>query len=187
MLCSLYLSAYEILKASIVGGVADLLVFLPEPQILEELESKGILEFPGCESYYEDSVRSYNALVERYEQALGIRFDQRDWRGFIPSCIWLQGEEVLTDQDVECVRQVRAHRNEVAHELPSLLVSKGAGVNLGHLEQIVRITKKVDPFFARVSTDIDPDIPDEDIMSFGAVILGLIWDAVTEHLQRLEA
>jgi hypothetical protein len=187
MLCSLYLSAYEILKSSIIEGVADLLVYLPEPQTLEDLESKGILEVPGFESYHEDSVRSYSALVERYEEALGIGFDQRGWRGFIPSCMWLQGEGVLTHEDVECLRQVRAHRNEVAHELPSLLVSKGAGVNLGHLEQIIRITKKIDPFFARVNTDIAPEIPDEDIMSLGVMILGLIWDAVTEHLQPLDA
>lgn len=185
LLVSLYLSAYEILKATIIEGVKNLIVYLPQPDEKAILDMKNELSANEFQAIYDANILSYKKLVEDYEREVGVKFKQRDHFGLIPSCEWLAREGVLLNHDIENVKKVKNHRNRIAHELPSLLISKGFDVDLGYLENIMNILKKVEPFFARIDADIPPDVPDESIMSGGQVILGMVWNAVTEYLQEL--
>lgn len=185
LLSSLYLSAYEILKATVIEGVKNVLVCLPKPDVKAILSLEALLPADAFHATYDANISSYDKLIEQYKKEVGIPLEARDRKGLIPSCNWLKKEGILTDQDIENVRLIREHRNRVAHELPSLLIHKGFDVDLVHLENIVQILKKVEPFFARIDADIPADVPDESIMSGGGLVLAMIWNTVTEHLQEL--
>jgi hypothetical protein len=185
LLASLYLSAYEILKATVIEGVAQILVYLPEPDEDGLLALKAMVPKDIFTSLYDQNVTAYRVLVEKYERELGIRFDERSRRGLIPSCDWLEAEGVLLAEDIQAIRAIRNYRNEIAHELPNLLVSEGSHLDLDQLEGIIAIIRKVEPFFARLDAEIPIDVPDERIMSGGQIILSLLWDAVIDYLQQL--
>ncbi len=86
---ALFLTAFELLKLSVIGAVENVLAWFPE-------DAK---------------------QIERYEAELGIRFDQRDERGLLPSANWLFRIDVLTQDEIEvikaideeCARQGRNH------------------------------------------------------------------------------
>ncbi len=185
LLSSLYLAAYEILKATIIEGVKKTVIYLPEPNENAILTLKGTMPADEFQAIYDANITLYKKLIKEYERAVGVQFEQRDRFGLIPSCNWLKKEGILSEQDIETIRKIRNHRNHIAHELPSLLISKGFDVDLGYLEQIINILRKVEPFFARIDADIPADVPDESIMSGGQLILDMVWNAVTEYLQEL--
>jgi hypothetical protein len=43
----------------------------------------------------------------------------------IPSCKWLQKQGALAEEEVDEIGLIRDHRNEIAHELPGLLIGEG--------------------------------------------------------------
>lgn len=181
----MYLSAFEILKATIIEGVKNVVVFLPPPDEDTILALKKDMPANEFQAIFDSNVLSYRRLVEKYEKEVGVQFDKRDQFGLIPSCKWLNKEGILSKEEIENVKRVKEHRNQIAHELPSLLINRGLDVDLGYLEQIISILKKVEPFFARIDADIPAEVPDGAITSGGQIILGMVWDTVIEYLQEL--
>ena len=190
LLSSLYLAAFEILKSAIIDGTKDFFIYQNEvtEEDVEELKKK---IDPSLANRFRES---YVKAVARYENEVGIKLENRDLKGLIPSCKWLQKQEVLTEKDIESVRNIREHRNEVAHELPTLLISKDFDVNLDHFQQIRQLLHKVDVFWARNDLLIDPttleevdtfDIPDNEIMSGRVAILEIITNTVVEYLNAI--
>ncbi len=111
LLVSLYLSAYEILKATIIEGVKNLIVYLPQPDEKAILDMKNELSANEFQSVYDANILSYKKLIEDYEREVGVKFKQRDHFGLIPSCKWLAKEGVLLNHDIENVKKVKNHRN----------------------------------------------------------------------------
>lgn len=185
LLSSLYLAAYEILKATIIEGVKKVIIYLPEPNENAILTLKSTMSADEFQAIYDTNIVLYKKLIKEYERTVDVQFEQQDRFGLIPSCNWLKKEAILSEQDIETIRKIRDHRNHIAHELPSLLISKGFDVDLDYLEQIINILRKIEPFFARIDADIPADVPDKSIMSGGQLILGMVWNAVTEYLQEL--
>ena len=102
---------------------------------------------------------------------------------------------LLDEGEVEEIKEIRNHRNEIAHELPSLLIGAGFEVNLMHFEQIGKLLRKVDAFWARSTLLINPetfdevnieDIPDEDILSGNVVVLGAIVNTVVDYFNQIK-
>ncbi len=157
---ALFLTAFELLKLSVIGAVENVLAWFPE-------DAK---------------------QIERYEAELGIRFDQRDERGLLPSANWLFRIDVLTQDEIEVIKAIRNHRNEIAHELPRLLWEEGADIRVDLIKQARHLTMKIDVWSARNDVLFDlggneeidlSEVPDEEILSGRLVILDYIIDTVT--------
>lgn len=213
LLSSLYLSAFEILKLSIIEGLKSMLVW--EKEITEddlEVENRCIEEYRNQLSdlglpdealddltkdfqYTAKERERYLEQVERYEKEVGVRLDDRSFRGLIPSCNYLKSYKVLDGQDIELVKRIRDHRNKIAHELPQLLVSKGLDVELDLLMEMRRIIAKVEVNWARNDVLLDSktmdeidlsEIKDDEIRSGRMIILDLIINSVIEYLNQFD-
>lgn len=194
LVCSLYLTAYEVLKSLIIEGVADFYVDQDpiSDKIHEEfittlttlgLKPKEISEFPV-------EVETYSTQVGRYEQEVGkdygLRFTQRRNKGLIPSCRWLQEEGVLDEEDIKRVRHFREQRNRIAHDLYEVLVSNEFSLDIDSLFTIRELLKKVELFWTRLYISIDHpeiyEIPDESIFCPRLFVIDQVNKSVSEHL-----
>jgi hypothetical protein len=194
LLSSLYLAAFEILKIAIIEGVKDQFVFLEEPKIPDELAQQ-IKNLTGEDSVI-PAIESYRKQVIGYEQQVKVKFDKRDQGGLIPSCEWLRDIGALDQAEVEDVHRIRKHRNEIAHELPSILVGKGFEVDLEFLTRIRSILRKIEIFYAQSDLLLDPVTLEEVILdndqfehlqSSRQIILDQIIDTVNEYLDQPNA
>jgi len=191
LLSSLYLAAFEILKIAVIEGVKDRFVFLEEPKIPDELAQQ--IKGMAGEDITTPPIESYMKQVVEYEQQVKVKFEERDQRGLVPSCEWLRDMGVLDQAEVEDVKRIRKHRNEIAHELPSMLVGKGFEVDLEFLSLIRSILRKIENFYARSDLFLDPATLEEvfldndqleNLQSSRQIILDQIIDTVREYLDQ---
>jgi hypothetical protein len=103
ILSSLYLTAYELLKDAIIENIRGFFPF-------EYKDGKAVLD----EQYKDQVVRVHKDLMNA-------------------SCLWLQRNGVITEGEVEEIKNIRKHRNQIAHELPKLLGD--ADLNLAPLKE----------------------------------------------------
>ena len=156
---SLYITAFELLKTSVIDAVTNILVWLPD-----DLEQQRLF------------------AVET-----GIPYDQRYERGMVPCANWLKRGEVITEMDVDNLRLIRSHRNDLVHELPKYLIYSGADVQHLLLQQARNLIMKIDVWSARNDVlfslsgyeEIDiTEIPDTEIKSGRLIILDYIISKV---------
>lgn len=140
-----------------------------------------------------DSVKLFFPTPEDYEKEIGIKFDEIEQYALIPSCEWLQKMGAITKSEVGEFRQIRKHRNEIAHELHILLVGEEKEVNLGLFKRIRELLRKINIFWARFDLQFDARtlepidmgiVRDEDILSSREIILSVIMATVTDYLER---
>jgi hypothetical protein len=190
LLSSLYLTAFEILKMSIIEGTKDFLVDQ------DELTSDAVQSLGRNfqKELVDRFVEYYKEQVNKYESEIGVNIKNRDRFGLIPSCEWLVKQGVLSEEDFGYIKAIRDHRNEIAHELPTLLVSKGLDVDIGHFQKMRQLIHKVDVFWARNDLLFEPntldevditDISDEEIISGRVALLDLITNTVIEYLNEI--
>jgi len=204
LLFSLYLTAFEILKSAIIEGIADWFIWETRTEndletVREEWETRlseaGLSpqEVSAILGNRVDSQETYESQVDRYEQVVGddsgLRFDMRDRFGLIPSCKWLQDSGVLTETDTEDIREIREHRNRIAHGLPDLLVRKRFEVDIDHLQRIREMLVKVEVFWARHHISIDHpeiyEVPDEHIFSGRVFLMDQVLRAVGDYMEEV--
>jgi hypothetical protein len=195
LMSALYLTAFEILKIAIIEGVKDQYVFLEEPVIPDEIAAK-IKDLTG-EDFATAAIENYRGQIVDYEQQVKVKkFAERDQHGLVPSCEWLRDIGVLTQAEVEDVKKIKQHRNEIAHELPSILVGKEFEVELEFLAKIRIILKKVEIFYAQSdvlmdSVNFEEVVLDNDhlgtLRSSRQIMLDQIIDTVREYLDQLSA
>jgi len=190
LLSSLYLTAFEILKMAIIEGVKDF--FIIQTEVTDEVENEMLKSLQ--KDLVEQVKESYKGEVDSYEREIGIRIDDRDKLGLIPSCKWLQRQEVLSEININDIKGIRDHRNEIAHELPKILIGKGFDIKLEHFQKMSDLIHKVDVFWFRNDAlfDVDThdeveiqDISDDKIISSRDSILALITNTVLEYLQEI--
>ena len=196
MMSSLYLAAFELLKSSVIDGVKD--EFLQgldynEKELgqLKDLEEQGIKL--SKETSLDIGIRPYTAYMEmasRYEKEIGVRLNAPDHHAILPCSEWLRRRDVLSDRDIEAIKVVRDHRNQIAHELPSILVHSGVDVDMATFRQIQDLLHKVDVYWIRTDLQFDPatgrevdidDIPDDQLGSGREAILQIIVSAVVDY------
>jgi len=204
LLFSLYLTAYETLKSAIIDNIADSFVWETRTQTeveanrkefgerlsqlsLTSQEKTEILEgMFGTQETYEGQVGKYE---ENVGFETGLKYDARARLGLIPSCNYLHASGVLTEREIEEIKELREHRNRIAHGLPELLTSKGFGVDPSRLQRIRELIIKVEMFWARFHISIEYpeiyDVPDEDIFSGRVVLIDQILRAVVEYLEKV--
>ena len=190
LLSSLYLTSYEILKVAIIEGVKDFFIDQTpitdddEKELLKSVDPKLVERFR----------ESYEKEVSEYEKEIGISIDDKDKLGLIPSCKWLQRQDALSEEEVDEIRLIRDHRNEIAHELPGLLIGEGFDIQLEHFQRIRTLIHKIDVFWARNDVMFDAntldevdiqDISDDEIVSIRGAMLTLITNTVVDYLNEI--
>jgi len=190
LLSSLYLSAFEILKTSIIDSIKGFFVLAQEMTDEQAKELKDTISEDAVNRIREQ----YSEQVEEYERQVGAKFDGPDQYALIPSCRWLQKMGALEENEIDAVKQIRDHRNEIAHELPSLLIGEGININVNLFQRIRELLRKIDVFWARTGLQFDletlneinmDDIRDEDILSGREIMLNVIADTVADYLNQL--
>jgi hypothetical protein len=121
---SCFLSAYELIKAEVIGGVHD-------------FYWSGI---DNSKFTYDERAYSHDVL-------------SLDKNKFKASCKWLIKSDALTDQDVQVLERVYDHRHEVAHELPKLLVDPAFEVNTSLLLDASECLRKLGIFWATIDIE----------------------------------
>jgi hypothetical protein len=51
---------------------------------------------------------------------------------------------VITEEDLRKIENIRRHRNQIAHELPKLLIDGDNNLSLGYLLQIRELLEKIE-------------------------------------------
>jgi hypothetical protein len=111
---SLYLAAYEILRASVIDSIRD---------------------FFACE-FNENG----EAVHNKYQDKV-LSLDKSPLRA---SLLWLKGMSAINESDVELIDNIRKHRNELAHDLPKFITNVNNKINVDLLGSIYELTAKVD-------------------------------------------
>lgn len=156
VLASLYITAYETLKNSIVDRIRDFFTFNYDEN------GQGIPD-----------VR-YNE-VTRLNRNL-----------FIASCLWLQQNGVIDPGDMEDIMAVREHRNEIAHRLLEILADIDREVSLSYLEKIRHLLQKIEIWWIKeFEIPINPDfdgveVNEEGIHSGRMILIDLILSTALE-------
>jgi len=116
---------------------------------------------------------------------------------FFASAIWFRDSGALSDQDLDRIREIREHRNFVAHHIPEVLSNVDAGVRPDLLDAIAEIVRKIDVWWIReieipTNPDFDTmsenDIDTNGIFSIRMAILDLlrqVADGNDENLRKL--
>jgi len=127
------------------------------------------------------------ALIEHLEGFFSDGFDSNgpilgeDYRSkvlslhqmrFFASAIWFRNSGALTDDDLDRLREIREHRNFVAHHIPEILGSGESDVRSYLLRAIAEIVRKIDVWWIRevkIPTNPDFDASDPDDIDLGAI------------------
>lgn len=130
---SLFLSAYEMLLASIVDQVRSFYI-------------DGL-------SNPEESERSYQ------EKVLALDKKKSPLNG---SIIWLRDGLAIDEYDIETIDRIRKERNKIAHELPKILTESSCNIEMTLFQEIQRLVGKIDRWWIReIELPINGDFSDE--------------------------
>lgn len=173
---SLFLSAYEILKESIIDKLKS---FFTNEWHLDE--KTGELKGKVSKSYKE----KVTSLYPKDE--------------FHACCLWFRDQEAINESDLTAISKARKHRNEIAHELPKYISSIDHDVNKRILESLVEVVRKIDVWWIceiEIPTSPDFEAADMDKIDFDNVIGGntmfldlilSIFEGDDSHLKEIHA
>jgi len=154
ILASLYLSAYELLKTTIIDN------------ILNFFSTDYINGKPVKSRQYQDEI---------------IRVDKDLLRA---SCLWLVKVDVISQDEMEEIQAIRRHRNEIAHELPKLLLDSELNLKLDYFIRIRELLGKIELWWVRnfeIPTNPDFDgieVDDSEIYPSRVIMLDYIISVV---------
>ena len=199
MISSLYLFAFELLRLSIVGGVKRQFVPMGEYSTdeidgMKDLDSKmKDLGNELGEDFGESGFQIYLNQLGEFEESVGMQFDTQENHLLLPCARWLQGNGVISDEELASVEQIRDHRNRLAHEMPKFLFQSGHDVDIDLLIRTREVLRKFDLFWFRTDihfnlTTLDEidtsQIPDEEVFSGRDAFLDMASIAVTEFAKQ---
>lgn len=130
---SLYLSAFEIIKISIIEDTKN---FFSEVKGKELVLNK----------------QEYKKEVLKLDKDFGKKRDQHIELN--ASCLWLEKMNVITKDEIDEIHLIRKHRNEIAHELPRILIDSTLDVNIKYLMKIRELVNKIDNWWINVEMSI---------------------------------
>ncbi|MBW4460991.1 MAG: hypothetical protein KME47_12255 [Nodosilinea sp. WJT8-NPBG4] len=138
---SIFLTAYELLRTSIIDRIRDFFTY-------EFNEHGGVVS------------EDYRSKV--------LSLDKSPLRA---SLLWLKEISAICDTDIELIDRIRKHRNELAHDLPKFIVNSDAEINIDLLESIYELLTKIDRWWIKeVEIPTNPEfdgqeVADDDIQS----------------------
>jgi hypothetical protein len=154
---SVFLSAYEMLRASVIDRIRD---------------------------FFSHEFRDGKWIASDDYTSKCLALDKCPLRA---SLLWLKQMSVIDDADIARVDQIREHRNDLAHDLPKFLATADAEINVQLLVSVYELVTKIDRWWIReVDMAIDPDldgreVADKDIMSGNMLLIQMmLWIASGE-------
>lgn len=103
----------------------------------------------------------------------------------VASCMWLEANGALSASDVKTILEIRDFRNDIAHELPGLLLDGKRDIRTDHVAQIQQLLLKIDRWWIiNVELAIDEEYAGQDVDE-NEVKSGTM--ALIEHLLSLLA
>jgi hypothetical protein len=143
-----FLSAYELVRLQVVDAVRD---------------------------FYWTGREDNGRKVLRPEYQAEVR--DRDKNPYRASVAWLVEGEAITRAEADVLEKVHAHRHEVAHELPKLLINPDFEIDVGLLIAAAVVLRKLGVFWGRFTVDADPqwdgaEVSDDDIRSVPDLLMG---------------
>jgi len=82
---------------------------------------------------------------------------------FDASTSWLVEMEAITQDDVSLLREIRAHRNGIAHEMAKYLVDPEEDVSVDLLLRARGIIQRLGQFWGQIDVDTNPQFDDQDV------------------------
>jgi hypothetical protein len=135
LLGALYLATFEILKLIVIG---ELMSFFARPG-----------------DYDQDGKPVRSA---RYKSELSKHGFKQHRDEYKAACLWLKHMEAVDDAEYARLLEIRDHRNQIAHELPYVLLNAKLEVNLGLLVEARNFIHKLDRWwFENFEMTINPE------------------------------
>jgi hypothetical protein len=127
----LYLAAFEMLKDSLVGRPRDFFCFgISDGDIVTDFSSPE----------YEREVRSLHK------------------HPFTASALWWHKSGAISDEDLDTLRQIREHRDQIAHNMPKMIGTADHTINLNLLVRTNDILAKIENWWLQnVEAGIAPE------------------------------
>lgn len=148
-----FLSAYELIKLQVIDGVRS--------------------------EYWRDLRDGENVYDEaRYQrEVLALDPDSR----FRASAAWLVQAGALKAEQAAVLGAVRDHRNEIAHELPRMIIDPDVEVRMELLLAAAGVLRAVGIFWGRETVAINPqwdgqEVADEDIWSGPSLLMSMLLE-----------
>lgn len=163
---SLYITAYEMLKDSIIGRIKDFYCI--------GFDAEGLTMSPD----YQKNVLSLNKSP------------------LYASLKWLQESEVISDQDLLIFEELRRLRNLLAHELPKHVFTGTETSIISSMQLLMDLLKKIEVWWVmNVEIPINPDYDgseiDPDKVTPGPILMMQIMfevlsgnESLFEHYKR---
>lgn len=161
VLSALYLFCFEVLESSIIEDAKDYLV---EKLGLEEARSRKTTSWDELSDEMEHRQARVTSAYEK-------RLRDLDRNKARASRLQLKEIGVLDAKDVDDIEEIRKHRNQIAHELPRLLVDEQLDVNLQHLVRIREILGKLEEWQKSVETAVRPELEGKEMRSSRIVVV----------------
>lgn len=154
---SLFLTAYELLQDSVIARIRDFFS-------VDFNEQGGI------------------ASKDYKEKVLSL-----DRSPLKASLLWLHEMDALSEADISLIDNIRRHRNEIAHELPKIVMTADAEIDIRLLCSIYELVEKIERWWVReVDIPTNPDfdgqqIDDADIMPGRVICMNMLIRIATEE------
>ena len=112
----------------------------------------------------------------------------------IASYLWLMELNVINDNDIEIIKEIVDHRNDITHELPKYLSDSEFEINISLFRKIFELISKIDTWWIiNVEVAINPDydgeeINESDVLSGRMITLYLMLEIISgndSYLQEL--
>ena len=136
IVASMFLAAYESLRASVIDQLKDFFCV--------GFDQNGFNYSPDYES----------KVLSKHKSPLRA------------SLLWLKDMDVVTGSDLDRVDRIRKHRNEIAHDLPRFITESDSDVNVPLIVDICEMVAKIDQWWIReVEIPTNPDFTPEQLDS----------------------
>jgi hypothetical protein len=128
----------------------------------------------------------FDSRGQRYSKSYQTDVLSRHESRFQASLLWLVEQDAVTEAKATRIREMREHRNEIAHELRTVLIDpEHAGVDLALLREMRDIIAALGVFWGRIEVDTNEDfvareIADADIKSVVSLLMDYLVAAAED-------
>jgi len=176
IIASLFVTSFEMLKTSIQDRIKSFLCLNATLNKQVEME-------------HEISTEYKTNVLERAIPSIDRR-KSRDYHLFYSSCLWLKDNNVINQNDIVDIEQIRKHRNLIAHNPVKLLVDDNTNINIALLKKSQTLLSKIEKwwiieFEIPVNPDFDGKIIDEnEVQSGTTVFLDYLMEIANDEINK---
>ncbi len=138
ILSSLFLTAFELLNSSIVDRVR---------------------------SFYTNEIKNGKMIpAQEYKtKVLERKIDGKE-NLFNSSCLWWVEENVISKDEYEELKEIKDHRNDIAHRIQEIIVDIDKDVNISYFLRIKELLRKIENWWVlEFEVTMNPDFDNVEI------------------------